>query len=117
MALDTLYRVITLEDLPKKDEAIHLEGYISKLDGGTLVITEMHTLRWGGMPAWAQIDVQETETVVILGESSGLFSVTVKDLVWWRTEKHGGNHPDIYQAMGTVVKYNTRAEHQKYYSG
>jgi hypothetical protein len=116
MARDTLYSGITLEDLPKEGEVIHLEGYISKLDGGTLVITEMDTLRWS-IAAWAQIDVQETETVVILDESYGLFSVTVKNLVWWRTEKHGGNHPDIYQAMTTVVKYNTRAEHQKYYSG
>lgn len=47
MALDTLYSGITLEDLPKEGEVIHLEGYISKLDGGTLVITEMDTLRGG----------------------------------------------------------------------
>ena len=108
---------VTLRDLPMPGETIHLDGYISKHDKGVLVLARARVANGGSIAAWAQVALHETETAVILDESYELFSVTVKCLDWEFTQENYGSLPDICKATATVVRYNTRDEHQFYYGG
>lgn len=113
----TTFSNVTLQDLPKPGETLHLEGFISKHADGTLTISGARTSRGVGIAAWAQVWFSDTDAVIILDESHELFSVAVENLEWERTQRNYGNVPDIYKATTTVVRYNSRDEHPFYHGG
>lgn len=76
----TLGNHLTLEDLPKPGETIYLDGFISKHATETLNIASMQTVTGKDVAVWAQVSTLDTEAVIVIDESSELFSVAVKDL-------------------------------------
>lgn len=113
----TIFNSLTLKDLPKPGETIHLDGFISKHATETLNIASMQTVTGKDVAVWAQVSTLDTEAVIVIDESPELFSAAVKDLEGEPLKEGIGNFPDEYGLTATVVKYNTQEDHPFYYGG
>lgn len=113
----TLGKPVTLETLPKPGETVRFEGYISEHAPETLNIAMIRTAAGSDIAAWAKVSIFDTEAVIVIDESPGLFSITVKDLSWGPVKESAGNLPGEYGLTATVVCYNTQDEHPFYYGG